>query len=219
MRTATVRIWKLGAIAALLIVLYGGFVFVDAWLRVPDVLSVARAAERMSLQPDELSGAEINALLVVEDPGFEGHCGVDLSTPGAGLTTITQALVKVYYFDSFKPGLAKIPQTIRALALDARMSKRDQLTLFLGSAYFGSHGGGEVIGFEQAARVFFGKDVRALEETEWLSLVATIIAPNRLQPARHAEANRERVLRIERLLAGRCKPRGVRDVHYLDCGQ
>ena len=38
----------------------------------------------------DLSPRQIEILLKVEDPRFHEHCGVDLATPGAGITTITQ---------------------------------------------------------------------------------------------------------------------------------
>ena len=63
-------------------------------------------------------------LLKIEDPNFYGHNGVDLSTPGAGITTITQGMVKYLYFENFKPGVAKLRQSLIAVfAVNALISK------------------------------------------------------------------------------------------------
>lgn len=93
-------------------------------------------------------------LLAVEDPAFFRHHGVDLDTPGAGMTTITQGLVKLLYFPGgFKQGIAKIRQTLIAqYALDALVPKDEQLALLLNMAYMGSREGKPVHGFAHAAR-------------------------------------------------------------------
>jgi hypothetical protein len=44
-----------------------------------------------------------------------------------------------------------------------------------------------------------------------------LMAPRELDPVRHKAANAERVGRIKRLLAGRCRPSGVFDVTYPAC--
>lgn len=103
-------------------------------------------------------------LLAVEDPAFYRHHGVDLHTPGAGMTTITQGLVKLLYFPGgFKQGIAKIRQTLIAqYALDALVSKDEQLALLLNLAYMGSRDGKPIHGFADAARFYFGKEFQAL---------------------------------------------------------
>jgi hypothetical protein len=44
-----------------------------------------------------------------------------------------------------------------------------------------------------------------------------LIGPNALTPDRHADAHRERVERIKRLVSGDCEPDGVFDPWYEDC--
>ena len=85
----------------------------------------------------DLSQERRATLLAIEDPTFYRHHGVDLATPGAGMTTLTQGLVKLLYFpNGFHPGIAKIRQTLIAqYALDAMISKDKQLVLFLNSCY------------------------------------------------------------------------------------
>lgn len=166
-----------------------------------------------TLTPDRL-----RALLEVEDPRFFTHRGVDLRTPGAGWTTISQALVKFLYFERFEPGpLAKLEQTLLAIGFDAATSKQMQLDLFWNHAYLGSVDGQDVTGFPRAASAYFSRDVDDLERREYLALVAMLVAPNRLSIAREPAANAERVRRIERLLAGECRPAEWRDVDLAGC--
>jgi membrane peptidoglycan carboxypeptidase len=162
----------------------------------------------------DLSLHRRSVLLAVEDPAFFRHHGVDLETPGAGMTTITQGLVKLLYFPGgFKQGIAKVRQTLIAqYALDALVSKDEQLELLLNMAYMGSRDGKPVHGFAEAAQSHFGKDFRALSDAEFQSLVAMLIAPNHLSPGTHAHA--ERMRHIDAYLSGAYRPTSVLDVEY-----
>jgi hypothetical protein len=51
----------------------------------------------------------------------------------------------------------------------------------------------------------------------YIGLVAMLIGPNALTPGRHADAHRERVERIKRLVSGACEPAGVFDPWYEGC--
>jgi len=135
------------------------------------------------------------------------------------MTTLTQAMVKRLYFDDgFKPGLAKIEQSLIArFAFDPAVPKRDQLEIALNIASFGTISGKPVIGFGTSAQVFFNKPVTALTDHEFLMLVAMLKGPNALDPIRHPAENADRVARIEALLAGKCKSRDLGDIDYLNC--
>lgn len=177
---------------------------------VQTVLPTERAA-RFPLSPQDLTPRQLEILLKVEDPDFFHHGGVDLRTPGAGITTLTQGLVKQLYFEKFEPGLAKLKQTlIAAYALDPLMPKEEQLRLFLNTAYLG-HG---TRGFEAAARHYFGKSFKALDEDQYIALVAMVIAPEVFDLQRHPARNAERVARIKQVVSGAYRPRGLLDVYY-----
>lgn len=211
-----VRIALIGlAVPLAALIFYEGYALVRAKQRTPAVLAAAAQGE---LRYGDLPARRREMLLRVEDPGFLRHRGIDFSTPGAGMTTITQSLVKHFYFDDFQPGFAKLEQSLIApFVLDPAMPKRAQLTAFLNSTPFGTVRGRRVTGFAAAARAFYGRELAALSDREFLSLVAMMMAPARLDPLRHPAANAERVRRIERLLAGRCAPQGLRDVAYEGC--
>ncbi len=163
------------------------------------------------LQISSLTERQLDILLQVEDPQFFTHHGIDFSTPGAGITTITQGLVKHIYFDKFKPGIAKIKQTLIArYVLNPLMPKEMQLRRFINTAYLGP----QARGFEQAAMYYFRKDFEQLTENEYISIVAMIIAPTTFNIIEHPERNQERVTRIQNVIKGEYKPKGLCDLYY-----
>ena len=157
-------------------------------------------------------------LLAVEDPTFYDRQGIDLTTPGQGLTTLGQGLGKRIYFAPFKPGIRKIRlMYLTRFALFATTTHDDVLMASIAHAYLGGGPDGAVIGFDQGARTWFGKPLDALTEDEFLSLVAMLVGPNALRPTDNAAANGERVARIKKLLANQCTPNGLRDVWLEGC--
>lgn len=201
--------------ALLLFVGYEAYAVWRAQTRTPEVVARARSGE---LQLSDLTPRRRAMLLAVEDPGFTQHNGWDASTPGQGRTNITQALVKRFYFDRFEPGFAKIEQSLIArFVLHPALSKDEQLRAFLNHASFAWNKGEPVIGFADAARTYHGRDFTQLDDRQFLSLVAMLMAPRTYNPLTQPAANAERVRRIERLLAGACRPTGLTDVSYEAC--
>jgi membrane peptidoglycan carboxypeptidase len=138
-----------------------------------------------------------------------------LKTPGAGLTTITQSLVKIFYFDQFKPGLAKFKQTLIArYALDPLVSKDDQLTLFINYIYLGNVNGKAAIGLENAARAYYRKTLDQLSEEQYLSIIAMIIAPQNFHILDRPAANAERTRRLKQVMVGEYRPKELMDIYY-----
>jgi monofunctional glycosyltransferase len=170
--------------------------------------------------PDELSLSphRVAMLLRVEDPTSYGNKGIDLSTPGAGMTTLSQSLCKRIFFDHFRPGFAK-PElmVLTRFALYPEVSKEKTLKAFMATAYFGTSHGRPVTGFADGSRSWIGKPLRSLDDYEFLELVAMLTAPDALKPRRNPAARQDRVGRIERLLAGGCKPTGLIDVMLKEC--
>lgn len=204
-----------GAGLALLLLAYCAAVVVTARRNTPRLMREALSAENITLTSAELPRRRLDQLLKVEDPGFLGHRGLDLKTPGAGLTTITQALVKIFYFKEFKPGFSKLRQTLIArYAMGQLVSKQDQLTLFLNYAYLGSCKGSEMRGFAAAAQCYYGKKVVRLKEDEYLSLVAMLASPATFSPVINPQANKDRVARIKKLVSGEYVPAHRMDIYY-----
>lgn len=128
----------LGIIFTLVVITHYSWTLYKARRYTIDTILPRKMADSYPIEPSSLTSRQLEILLKVEDPHFFEHKGVDLFTPGAGITTITQGLVKQLYFDQFKPGIAKIKQTLIAVCvLDLLMSKEDQLRLFINTVYLG----------------------------------------------------------------------------------
>jgi len=180
--------------------------------RVDAIIAAADPAERA------LPVSRIKILLAIKDPTFATNKGIDFSTPGAGMTTLSQSLGKRIFFERFRPGFPKGELIILTrFALYPKVDKRRTLTAFIATAQFGHRAGRPVIGFADASRTWLGKPLGALSDRDYLSLVAMLPAPATLNPKRDVAANADRVARIERLLAGRCTPDGLRDVMLKGC--
>ena len=190
-------------------------VVVGARRATPAMIDALLASDGMVLDLEDFEKGRLDALLAIEDPAFFEHAGIDLATAGAGITTITQGMVKYLYFDRFRPGIAKLRQSLIAVfALDALVPKEVQLRIFVNTVYLGAHEGESVRGFARAAEVYFHKPFAELSRREYLALVAMIIGPNAFHVVRTPEANAERVRRIEAVLSGAYRPDGLMDLYY-----
>ncbi|MCD6192708.1 MAG: transglycosylase domain-containing protein [Candidatus Aminicenantes bacterium] len=83
-------------------ILYSGTIVLKARIQTPEIVQRILNSKEIKLDLEELSSEQVKILLMVEDPNFYNHKGIDLNTPGAGLTTITQGLVKMLFFKRFK---------------------------------------------------------------------------------------------------------------------
>lgn len=164
-----------------------------------------------------LGANHLTILLAVEDPNFFEHSGVDFSTPGAGMTTITQSVSKRLAFDEFRPGFAKIRQTAYALGLENRLSKEQILALWLATLEMGNGPNGWMIGFHTASSLIYEKPPTELTDIEFIRLAAVLIAPASYDLTQNDTRLNERTMRIQRLLAGECAPASFRDVWLEGC--
>jgi len=169
--------------------------------------------------PAGLGRGRLEQLMMVEDPGFLRHDGVDISTPGAGLTTITQSLAKRVGFKNFRPGIQKIRQTGYAMGLERELTKAQIVTLLLDEAEMGRGPKGWMTGFFATSLTVYGRPVVQLDNRRFLTLVAVMIAPAKFDLRRPDPALQDRVDRINRLVSGKCHPQGERDVWLKGCVQ
>ena len=165
----------------------------------------------------DLGAGRADQILVVEDPGYWSHAGVDLSTAGAGLTTLTQSLSKRVGFSAFKPGIRKFRLMGYAVGLESKLSKQQILALYLDTVWMGEGPNGAMAGFFNASHEIYGRPPAALSQWEFLTLVAVPIAPRRFNLTDPNKDLFERVKRINRLVQKECRPTGLRDVWLQGC--
>jgi penicillin-binding protein 1C len=163
---------------------------------------------------EAVSPRYLEALLHYEDRWFYRHPGVN---PAAlvraswqwarhghivsGGSTLTMQVARIIDDQHGSRSLgAKLRQIARALQLEAHLSKREILTLYLNNAPMG----GQVEGVEMASRAYLGKPARELSHAEAALLVALPQTPSRLRPDRApaaAQAARDKVLQRMQTLA------------------
>lgn len=205
-----------------IVILIFGLLTIDliiAQLKTNQIVQELKSSESYILKLDSIDKQKINELLLVEDPIFYNHKGLDFKSLGAGWTTISQGLVKLLYFKKFKPGISKIRLIlITRFVFDSSVSKETQLELFYNYAYLGNDNKGvQISGFLNASRFYFKKDFNDLSNDEYLSLIAMLINPGKYRIDKYPERNIERVLRIKKLINGDCKPNDWKDCELEGC--
>jgi len=174
----------------------------------PEILSndlSAKGGKREILSFGEIPQVLVQAILAIEDRRFFEHSGVDLGgltrallrnagdeRLGQGGSTITQQLVKNTYLSPEKTLRRKYAEAMLSVALERRLSKNDIFALYCNEIYLGQRGAVSVRGMKEAARVYFGKELRDVTLAEAATLAGMIQSPAHYSPLRHAEAARVR---------------------------
>lgn len=196
---------------------YGALGYWDA-IRQSDIYApTADALIADGRGPDGLGAERLRQRVLVQDPGYLEHGGIDLSTQGAGLTTISQSLSKRLGFDVFRPGIGKIRQTGFALGLESQLSKDQILALWLDTVEMGRGPDGWMTGFFHASESIYGRPLMGVSDQEYYSLLAVPIAPSQFRLLEEDDALDDRSSRIARLISGDCRPEGQRDVWLDGC--
>lgn len=204
----------LGLLLLLIVGYYGSKIFI-ARSETPQLVAHALASDRMKLELEDFGDKKLDALLQIQDPNFYNHGGVDFKTPGTGLTTLSQGLVKMYYFDNFKPGIQKVEQTLIAqFAFDPLISKETILKLFINEVYLGQKDGQPLKGFANAASHYYNKSFDQLTWDEYLSILAMVRAPFMFHCINKPDKNQERVNRMKKVLSGEYIPVDNSDLYY-----
>ena len=154
---------------------------------------------------DEIPPLVIQAVLATEDRRFFEHTGLDpigivraawldikSGEVKQGGSTLSQQLVKNYFLTPERTVRRKVLEAFLAIILESRASKEEILQLYLNDVYLGQRGSFGIHGVGQAAKIYFGKDVKNLELEEAALLAALIRAPNAASPFRHADKARAR---------------------------
>jgi len=210
----------LASVMALLLIglaIYGLDGYFDAR---SDAVALKARADRLIAQgrgPGDLGDGRVEQLLLVEDPGFLTHGGVDLDTAGSGLTTLTQSVGKRLGFRAFRPGVRKVRLVGYALGLESRLTKPQILALYLDTVWMGPGPRTPMAGFFDASHQIYGSSAAGLSDHDFLSLVAVPIAPRKFSLIHRSPALEERVARIKRLVDKKCQPTGLRDVWLDGC--
>ena len=154
-----------------------------------------------SVPIDELPDSLIKAVLATEDRRFFSHFGIDFlglaramnenARAGGvvqGGSTLTQQLAKNLFLSNERTIERKIKEAFLALWLEANLSKKEILRLYLDRAYMG----GGTFGVAAAAQFYFGKNVTDVNLAESAMLAGLFKAPARYAPHVNLPAARAR---------------------------
>lgn len=127
------------------------------------------------------------AVIAVEDHRFYKHKGVDPISIGRAIvkdisamsfveggSTLTQQLCKNIYFTQEKKITRKIAEVFMAWNLEKHYEKDEILEMYINTAYYGSG----YYGIKQAAKGYFGKEPKDMNEYECTILAGVPNAPS-----------------------------------------
>lgn len=154
-----------------------------------------------SVPIDELPDHLIKSVLATEDRRFFDHYGIDLfglvramsenARAGGvvqGGSTLTQQLAKNLFLTNERSLERKIKEAFLAVWLEANLSKKEILSLYLDRAYMG----GGTFGAAAAAQFYFGKNITEVDLAESAMLAGLFKAPAKYAPHVNLPAARAR---------------------------
>lgn len=150
---------------------------------------------------EEIPDVLVKATLATEDRRFFEHFGIDIfgtaramvenlraRTVVQGGSSLTQQLAKNLFLSNERTLERKVKEAFLALWLEANLSKRQILKLYLDRAYMG----GGVFGVTAASEFYFRKNVRELSLAESAMLAGLYKAPTKYAPHINLPAARAR---------------------------
>lgn len=150
------------------------------------------------------------AIVATEDRRFYDHGALDLVSVTRALvtnymagqtleggSTIAQQTVKNIFLSHDRTLSRKIEELALAVRLEKNYTKDEILELYLNTIYFG-HG---AYGIKDAARIYFGKDVKDLNVSQCAMLAGLPQAPSVYDPITHPEEGLRRMVVVLTLMA------------------
>lgn len=166
--------------------------------RILSILPAPGGFWRLATRPEDVAPVLLDLLIAAEDRRFYQHVGIDPLALGraagqwlragrvvSGGSTLTMQAARL--LEPRPRGLrAKAIEIFRAFQLEARLSKREILGIWLTLA----PQGGNIEGIRAGALAWFGRPAQRLDAAEAALLIALARRPAALSPDRHAEAAR-----------------------------
>jgi penicillin-binding protein 1A len=130
------------------------------------------------------------AVLSIEDSSFYEHGGVDYvgiaraaihnATGGAkqGASTITQQVARNFFLSSEQTFKRKAYEVLLAWKIEKNLTKDQILEVYMNQIYLGQR----AFGFQSAAQIYFGKDLRNITVAEAAMLAGLPKAPSAYNP-------------------------------------
>ncbi|ADP71574.1 penicillin-binding protein, 1A family [Rhodomicrobium vannielii ATCC 17100] len=154
---------------------------------------------------EEIPDVLVKATMATEDRRFFDHFGIDIIGTGRAIvqnarsdtvvqggSSLTQQLAKNLFLSSERSLQRKIREVYLALWLEAHLTKKEILKLYLDRAYLG----GGTFGVEAASQFYFGKSVRDINLAEASVLAGLFKAPTKYAPHSNPAESRARTNQV-----------------------
>src|SRR5262245_40835151 len=168
------------------------------------------ALKEAPVDVDQLQPLTPAAFVSIEDRRFYSHWGIDprgiaramvANLRGGGVrqggSTITQQLAKTNFLSGDRTFRRKAQEVIIAFWLEAWLTKKEILSRYLSSVYFGDG----VYGLRAAAHHYFNRDPEKLTLAQSAMLAGMVQAPSRLAPTNHLDAAQARAKLVLQTMA------------------
>ncbi len=168
------------------------------------------ALKEAPVDVDRLKPLTSAAFVSIEDRRFYRHWGIDprgiaramvANMRGGGVrqggSTITQQLAKTNFLSSDRTIRRKAQEVIIAFWLEAWLTKKEILSRYLSSVYFGDG----VYGLRAAAHHYFNRDPEQLTLSQSAMLAGMVQAPSRLAPTHNLKAAQGRAKLVLQTMA------------------
>lgn len=169
---------------------------------------------RIAISYDSFAPVLRDAVIAIEDKGFEHHFGVnvfrvvgaavhDLRSKGRaqGASTLTMQLARNLFLSDERTAGRKLRETLLSIQIEHTFTKQQIFTMYGNQIYLG-HG---VYGFESGAEFYFSKHAGELTLPEAALLAGLPKGPEEFSPTAHADRALRRRNQVLAALAGDSK--------------
>ena len=157
-------------------------------------------SKRLLLKYEEIPKFVKDAIISVEDRRFFEHGGINyvrlvegVLTPVfrhrrmQGGSTLTMQMARSFFLSNERSASRKIAEMMIALQLEHRFTKEQILEMYVNQVDMGQRGSFDILGFGEAAHVYFGKDIAHLNLPEAALLAGLVNGPSYFSPDRHPD--------------------------------
>lgn len=150
-------------------------------------------SKRQVLRYDDIPKVMVDAVVAIEDRKFFEHSGInwasliaqtfrDLLGAGRrrGASTLTMQISRSFFLSPERTYTRKAKEIVIAIELEQRFNKKQIFELYANQEYMGQRGSFSINGFGEAARSYFGKDIKEINLPEAALLAGIIQSPNNL---------------------------------------
>lgn len=155
---------------------------------------------RRVLKYDEIPKPVQDAIISVEDRHFFEHGGVNYVRLLEGVlapvlqhrrmqggSTLTMQMARSFFLSNQRTARRKLAEMMIAVQLEHRFTKQQIFEMYVNQVNMGQRGSFTILGFGEAAQVYFGKDIHNLTLPEAALLAGIVNGPSYFSPDRHPD--------------------------------